>query len=366
VKLIAPGIGKTGGGRVGRRGVLVCRRRRRYGRRRLCVLAGASGNGRVHALLLRRRRGQDRRRACRLGTGAGVSPPASAWPAAALRVGGHGGRGTRARASAPPPSLERPAPGVSGAKGRCRGAAGVGIAGGGSPCWGGRRARDSRKCFCSAAGIGKTGGRRVGRGGALSWRRRREYRRRPLCVLGGAAGKRRVHELVPRRRRWKDRRRACRVRRCAGVMPPASAWPATALRVGGRGRQGTRARACAPPPALARPAAGVSGEEGRWCDAAGVCMAGDGSACWGGGRARDACTSLCPAAGVGETGGRRVGWGGALSWRRRREYRRRRLCVLGGGAGKGRVHVLVPRRRPWKHRRPACRVGRGAVVAPPA
>jgi len=235
-----------------------------------------------------------------------VMPPASAWPATALRVGGCGRKGTRARACAPPPALARQAAGVSGGEGRCRGAAGVGTAGGGSACWGRGRARDACPCLCPAAGVGKTGGGRVGWGGALSWRRWRGYRRRRLCVSEGAASKGCVHLLVLRRRRWQYRGRACREGKGAGVSPPASAWPATALRVGGRGGQGTRARACVPPPALARPAASVSGGERRCRGAAGVGMAVSGAACWGGGPARFACTCLGFAAGVCETGGWRV------------------------------------------------------------
>jgi len=95
----------------------------------------------------------------------------------------------------------------------------------------------------------------------------------------------------------------------------------------------------APPPALARPAAGVSGGEGCWCVAAGVGIAGGRSTCWGGGGhgrrppvtaaplalARPAAGvsggegCLCVAAGVGMAGG-----GSAFT---------------GGGAGKGNVHV---------------------------
>ena len=94
----AAGIGKTGGGCFGRGGALACRRRRvngrrrrlgeagcrrrRYGRRRLCVLAGVAGNGRVHMLLLRRRHRRDRRRTFRAERGAGVSPPVFVRPTA--------------------------------------------------------------------------------------------------------------------------------------------------------------------------------------------------------------------------------------------------------------------------------------------
>jgi len=134
-------------------------------------------------------------------------------------------------------------------------------------------------------------------------------------------------ENHPSRRR-KDRRRTCRAARAVRVSPPASVTPAAALRVGVGGGQERRARATAPPPALARPAAYVSGGEGRWCVAAVVCMASGGSACWGGRRARETCTCYCSAAGVGKTGGGRVGWGGALVCRRRGLHGRRRLCVL--------------------------------------
>jgi len=191
-------------------------------------------------------------------------------------------------------------------------------------------------------------------------RLRRGYRRRRLCVLSGAAGEGRVHVLLLRRRRWQDRRRACRVGSGAGELPPvlvSRRWPF--------GEAGCHLLT-APPPASARPAAGVSGGEGRWCVSAGVCMAGGGSACLGGRRARDACTCLCPAAGVGKTGGGRVGWGGALVCRRRRGYRRRRLCVLGGTAGKVRVHVIRLRRRSLRDRWRARRAGEGGGVWPPA
>jgi len=242
-------------------------RRRRYGRRRLCVLGGLGGNGGVHVLLLRRRHRRDRRRTCRAGRGAGVSPPAfvrpaaaigrvglppaSEWPATALRVGGGGGQGRRARASAPPPALARPAADVSGGEGRwcvaaavgmagggdwaSRAAAGFGMAGGGSACWGGRRARETCTCICSAAGVRKTGGGRVGRRGALVRLRRRRYGRRRLRVLPGTAGKGDVHELLPRRRRRQDRWRACLVGRGAGVSLPVLIWPAAASGIGGCG-----------------------------------------------------------------------------------------------------------------------------------
>ena len=294
-----------------------------------------------------------------------MSPPASVWPAAALRFGGGGGKERRARATAPPPAMARQAAGVSGGEGRWCVAAGVCMAGGGSECWGGRRARYACTWFCSAAGVGKTGGGRVGWGGALVCHRRRRFCRRLLCVLGWAAGNGRVHVLLRRRRSWQDQQRSCRVGRGAGASPPASVSPAAALRVGGGGGQGTRAHASAPPPALNRPAADVSGEEGRRCVAAGVCMAGSGSACWGGARAGYACTCFCSAAGAAKTGGGRAGWRGALVCRRRRLYGRWRLGVSGGAAGKVRVHVVLLRRRRWKDRRRTCRVGRGAGVSPP-
>jgi len=344
-------------------------RRRRYGRWRLCVLGGSAGNGGVHVLLLRRRHRRDRRRTCRAGRGAGVSPPAfvrpaaaigrvglppaSEWPATALRVGGGGGQGRRARASAPPPALARPAEDLSGGEGRwcvaaavgmagggdwaSRAAAGFGMAGGGSACWRGRRTRETCTCFCSAAGVGRTGGGPVRRRWALVCRRRR-----PCC-------RRRRLGKASCRRRWQDRRRTCPAEMGAGVspppsvlpaaalgqgeLPPASVWPAAALRVGGGGRQGRRARASAPPPALARPAADVSGGEGRSCVSAGVGMAGGGSACCRGRRERETCASFCPAAGVDKTGGGRVWWGGALVCRRRCWYGRQRH-VASGVAGK--------------------------------
>jgi len=183
----------------------VCRRRRRYGRRRLCMLARAAGNGGVHVLLLRRRRWKDRRRACRVGRGAGVSPPASVWPAAALRVGGGGGQRRRVRATAPPPALARPAADVSGEERRGCVAAGVDMACGGT-LRRGLRVRKGQSCDWPAAGIGETGGGRVERGRAQvccrrclygrrwplggSGCRRRRYGRRRHCVLGVAGGQR--------------------------------------------------------------------------------------------------------------------------------------------------------------------------------
>jgi len=211
---------------------------------------------------------------------------------------------------------------MSGGKGRWCVAAGVGMAGGGSALWRGRQAREMGTCFCSAAGVGKTGGGRVGRRGALVCRRRRRFRRRLLCVLGGAAGKGRVHVLLRRRRRWQDRRRACQVGRGAAVSPPASVWPAAALRVEGDGGKGTHACASAPPLALARPAADVSGGEGLWCVAAGVDMAGGGT--WRRGlQVRKGQSCDWPAVGVGETGGGLVERGRAQVCCRRRFQGRR-------------------------------------------
>jgi len=310
----------------------VCRRRRVHGRRRLCVLGGAAGKGRVHVLLLRRRRWKDQRRKCRVGWSAGVSPPASVTPAAALRVEGDGGKGTRAHASAPPPVLQRPAADVSGGDGRWRGAAGVAIAGGGSAFWRERRERETCTCYWSAAGVGKTGGGRVGCAGALVCRRRRLHGRRRLCVLGGAAGKERVDVLPLRRRRWKDWRRTCRVGRGTGVVPPVWVSPAAALRFGVGGRQGRGARATDPPPALARPAADLSGGEGRWCVAAGVCIACGGSACWGGRRKSARARAFAPPPALARPAADVSGWegrwrgaagvdiagGGSAFWRGRR------------------------------------------------
>jgi len=251
-------------GRRRRLGELGCRRLRN-GRRRLCVLAGAADKGDVHVLLLHRRRWQDRRRTCRAERGAGVSPPpsvwpaaaigrvglppASVWPAAALRVGGGGGQGRRARSSAPPPAFAGPAADLSGGDGRWCVAAAVGVAGGGtwarrvaavfgmagggSACWRGRQAGETCTCICFAAGVGKTGGGPVGRRGALVRLRRRRYGRRRLRVLPGTAGKGDVHELLPRRRRRQDRWRACLVGRGAGVSPPVLIWPAAARCIGG-------------------------------------------------------------------------------------------------------------------------------------
>jgi len=129
-------------------------------------------------------------------------------------------------------------------------------------------------------------------------------------------------------------------------LPPASVWPVAARRVGGGSWKRRPALTTGAPPALARPAADVSGGEGRWCVAAGVCtvggadwarraaagfgMVGGGSACWRGRQTKETCTCFCAAAGVGQTCGGRVGRGGALVSRRRRLYgRRRRLSEAG-------------------------------------
>jgi len=66
-----------------------------------------------------------------------------------------------------------PAVTAGGGHGGWRVSVGVGIAGGGSVCWGGRREREAPTCYFSAAGVGRTGDGRVGRGGALVCCRRR-------------------------------------------------------------------------------------------------------------------------------------------------------------------------------------------------
>jgi len=391
--------------------------------------------------VLRLRRWQDWRRTHRAGRGAGVSPPAfvrpatviwrgrlppaAVWPAAALHVGWGGWKRRRSRASAPPPASARPSEDVSGDVGRWCVAAGVctagggdgarrvapggGMAGGGYACSGARPATDACTCYCSAAGIAKTGGERFGWGGALVCRRRRLYGRRRrlgeaccrprrsgrrrLCVFAGAARNGAVHVLLLRHRHWRDRWRTCRAGRGAcvsppacvrptaaigrGRLPPASVLSAPAMRVGGGGGKRRRARHTAPPPALDRPAADVSGGEGRWCVAAGVCTAGGGNwarraatgfskvgggnACWRRRRTSETCKCFCCTSGFGKTGTGRVGRGGALVCRRRRVYgrlrrlveagcRRRRygrrpLCVLAWAVGNGDVHGLMRRRR---------------------
>ena len=185
----AAGVGETSGACLGRPcGGARCHRRR-YGRRRLCVFGGAGrrgrgalvtapppalarpaarawgghvagpdapgvgmagggsassrgreGEGGVHMFLLRRRRRQDRRRVLWAAMWRGALPPASVWPAAALRVVGGG------------------------------------------------RASEASMCFCSAAGVGKTGGAWSGRASCGAGCRRRRYGRGRLCVLGAAGG----------------------------------------------------------------------------------------------------------------------------------------------------------------------------------
>ena len=159
-----------------------------------------AGKGRNLLRLARRRRWRDRRRACRAGRGAGMLPPAIVRPAAAIWRGGV------------PPASVWPA-------------AALRVGGG---------VREASTCYCSAAGVGKTGRACSGRpcGGARCCRRR--YGRRRFSVLGGA---------------------------------------------GGRGR---RPFVSAPPPASARPAGRARGGHRAGRVAAGVGMAGVGSACWGG------------------------------------------------------------------------------------
>jgi len=239
--------------------------------------------------LLRRRRWRDRRRVLGAAMWRGALPPASVWPAGALRA------------------------------------------------WCGERAREASTCFCSAAGVGETGGACLGRPCGGAGCRRRRYGRRRLCKFWGAGGRGRrplvsasppalarpaprawgghvagrvaagdstagggsacwggrageagVHLLLLRRRRWRDRRRVLRVAMWRGGMPPASAWPAAALQV------------------------------------------------LGGGRAWEASMCFCFAAGVGETGGACSGRPCAGARCRRRPYVRRGLCVLGAAGGRGR------------------------------
>jgi len=240
-------------------------------------VGGGGGKGGVHLILFRRRCRQDGRRVLGAAMWRGGFPPASVWPAVALRVGGGGrareastcywsaacvdktggacwgrpcggarcrrrlnGRrrlcvlrgvgnpGRRPLASAPPPASARPAARAGGGHVAGRVAAGVRMAGGGSACWGGR----------------------AGEGG--------------------------VHLFLLRRRRRQDRRRVLGAGIVRGGLPPALVWPAAALRVGGGDKQGRQLAVTGPLPELARPAAGVSGGEGRLCAASGVCAAGGG------------------------------------------------------------------------------------------
>jgi len=290
---VAAGVGMAGGGSASSR--------------------GRAGVGGVHMFLLRRRRWRDRRRVLGAAMWRGALPPASVRPAAALRAGGGG------------------------------------------------RAREASTCFCFAAGVGEIGGACFGRpcGGARC--RRRRYGRRRLCKFWGAGGRGRrpyvsasppasarpaarargghhagrvaagvgmagggtacwggrageavVHLFLPRRRRWRDRRRVLGVAMWRSALLPASVWPAAAL--------------------LA----------------------------WGGGRAREASTCFCSAAGAGETGGACLGrpCGGARC--RRRRYGRRRLCVL-GAAGKRERRPLVSAPPPALAR-PAARAWGGHVA----
>ena len=94
--------------------------------------------------------------------------------------------------------------------------------------------------------------------------------------VGGGGGKGGVHLILFRRRCRQDGRRVLGAAMWRGGFPPASVWPAVALRVGGGDKQGRQLAVTGPLPELARPAAGVSGGEGRLCVASGVCAAGGG------------------------------------------------------------------------------------------
>ena len=98
-------------------------------------------------LRVRRLRRQDRRRGLGAAMWRGALPPASVWPAAALRVGGD------------------------------------------------ERAREASTCHWSAAGVGKTGGACLGQPCEGARYRERRYGQRRLFVLGGAGGRGRGQEL---------------------------------------------------------------------------------------------------------------------------------------------------------------------------
>jgi len=149
-------------------------------------VGGGGGKEGVHLLLLRRRRRQDRRRVLGAGIVRGGMPPASVWPAAALQV------------------LE------------------------------GGRAREASTCFCFAAGVGETGGACSRRASCGAGFRRRRYGRRRLCVSGRAGGRGRVLELsgpspaFARPAAFGARRRpgvlvCCRRRSCADMCGGCSA-----------------------------------------------------------------------------------------------------------------------------------------------
>ena len=239
-----------------------------------------------------------------------------------------GGQGTQLAATAPPPALARPAAHMWAAHGKRRIAAGVGLAGGGTACEG--------------------------------WR----------------AGKGRNLLRLARRRRWRDRRRACRAARGAGVLPPAnvrpvaaiwrgglppaSVWPAAALRVGGGGGKGgvyllLLRRRCRQDRLRALGAAMCRGAllpASVW-PAAALRVGG-----WR--RAIEASTCFCSAAGVGKTGGACSGRASCGAGCRRRRYGRGRLCVLGGAGGRGRRPLVSA--SPPALARPAARA-RGGHVA---
>ena len=126
-------------------------------------------------LRVRRLRRQDRRRGLGAAMWRGALPPASVWPAAALRVGGD------------------------------------------------ERAREASTCHWSAAGVGKTGGACLGRPCEGARDRQRRYGRRRLFVLGGAGGRGRGQELSgpspalarPAAGVWSVEGTGC-----VGVMPP--------------------------------------------------------------------------------------------------------------------------------------------------
>jgi len=153
---------------------------------------------------------------------------------------------------------------------------------------GGAGEREASTCYCSAAGVGKTGGVSSGRASCGAGCRRRLCGLRCLCKFEGAAGKGGAHLFLFRRRYRQDRRRVLEAGIVRGGLPAASAWPAALLQVGGGGGQGRRSVVFISPPSSARTVARARGGHRAGKVAAGVCVAGGTCACQGGQPAREA------------------------------------------------------------------------------
>jgi len=166
---------------------------------------------------------------------------------------------------------------------------------------------------------------------------------------------------LPRRRRWRDRRRTCQAGMGIGGVPPASVSPAAALRVGGGGRARDATSSDRAAAGGDETGSGLFGRRGalvccrlRLCGrrrpfgAAGCRRRRYGRlqlCALGAAGAREASICYCSVASVGKTSGaclKRALYGAGF---RRRLCGRRHLCVSGGAAGKGGAHVFLFRRR---------------------